>query len=36
MSEPQEIAELVAFLLGPGGASFTGQALDPNGGSWMG
>ena len=36
MSEPQEIAELVAFLLGPGGASFTGQTLDPNGGSWMG
>jgi NAD(P)-dependent dehydrogenase (short-subunit alcohol dehydrogenase family) len=35
-SEPEEIAELVAFLLGPGGRSFTGQALDPNGGSWMG
>lgn len=36
MSEPGEIAETVAFLLGPGGASFTGQALDPNCGSWMG
>lgn len=36
MAEPTEIAELVAFLLGPGGDSFTGQALDPNGGSWMG
>jgi NAD(P)-dependent dehydrogenase (short-subunit alcohol dehydrogenase family) len=36
MSEPEEIAALVAFLLGPGGRSFTGQALDPNGGSWMG
>ena len=36
MSEPDEIAALVAFLLGPGGRSFTGQALDPNGGSWMG
>jgi len=36
MSEPVEIAETVAFLLGPAGASFTGQALDPNCGSWMG
>lgn len=36
MSEPAEIAELVAFLMGPGGASFTGQTLDPNCGSWMG
>jgi 3-oxoacyl-[acyl-carrier protein] reductase len=36
MSEPEEIAALVSFLLGPGGRSFTGQALDPNGGSWMG
>jgi NAD(P)-dependent dehydrogenase (short-subunit alcohol dehydrogenase family) len=35
-AQPEEIAELVAFLLGPGGRSFTGQALDPNGGSWMG
>ena len=36
MSEPGEIAETVAFLLGPGGASYTGQAFDPNCGSWMG
>jgi len=36
MSEPSEIAETVAFLLGPAGRSFTGQALDPNCGSWMG
>ena len=35
-AQPEEIAALVAFLLGPGGRSFTGQALDPNGGSWMG
>jgi NAD(P)-dependent dehydrogenase (short-subunit alcohol dehydrogenase family) len=35
-AQPEEIAELVSFLLGPGGRSFTGQALDPNGGSWMG
>ena len=36
MSEPEEIAETVAFLFGPGGASFTGQSLDPNCGAWMG
>lgn len=36
LGSPEEIAEVVAFLLGPGGRSFTGQALDPNGGSWMG
>ncbi len=36
MSEPEEIAELVAFLLGPGGRSFTGQSFDPNNGAWMG
>ena len=36
MSDPSEIAETVAFLMGPAGASFTGQALDPNCGSWMG
>ena len=35
-SEPEEIAALVSFLLGAGGRSFTGQAFDPNGGSWMG
>lgn len=36
MSEPAEIAETMAFLMGPAGGSFTGQALDPNCGSWMG
>ncbi len=36
MSEPSEIAETVAFLMGPAGIAFTGQALDPNCGSWMG
>lgn len=36
ISEPAEIAGLVAFLLSPDGAPFTGQALDPNNGSWMG
>ncbi len=36
MSDPEEIAELVLFLLGPGGRSFTGQSFDPNNGVWMG
>ena len=36
ISEPDEIAGLVEFLCGPAGASFTGQAFDPNNGAWMG
>jgi NAD(P)-dependent dehydrogenase (short-subunit alcohol dehydrogenase family) len=36
ISEPEEIGALVAFLLSPAGASFTGQAFDPNNGAWMG
>ncbi len=36
MSEPEEIAGLVAFLLSSEGRGFTGQALDPNNGAWMG
>ncbi len=36
MGEPDEIAGLVEFLLSPDARGFTGQALDPNGGSWMG
>ena len=36
ISEPDEIARLVEFLASPGGAPFTGQALDPNNGAWMG
>jgi 3-oxoacyl-[acyl-carrier protein] reductase len=36
MSEPDEIAALVEFLVSEGGASFTGQAFDPNNGAWMG
>ncbi len=35
-SEPEEIAALISFLMSEGGRSFTGQALDPNGGAWMG
>ena len=36
IGEPEEVAGLVEFLLSPDAVSFTGQALDPNGGSWMG
>jgi NAD(P)-dependent dehydrogenase (short-subunit alcohol dehydrogenase family) len=36
ISEPEEIAGLVAFLLSPAAVSFTGQAFDPNNGAWMG
>jgi NAD(P)-dependent dehydrogenase (short-subunit alcohol dehydrogenase family) len=36
MSEPDEIAALVEFLVSEGGVAFTGQAFDPNNGAWMG
>ena len=36
ISEPEEIAGLVAFLLSPAAVAFTGQAFDPNNGAWMG
>ncbi len=36
MTEPDEIADLVLFLLSAGGRSFTGQSFDPNNGVWMG
>ena len=36
LTSPQEIAELVTFICSPWGASFTGQAFDPNDGQWMG
>jgi len=36
MTDPEEIADLVAFLMSPGGRSFTGQSFDPNNGDWMG
>ena len=36
ISEPEEIAGLVAFLLSPAATAFTGQALDLNNGAWMG
>ena len=36
ISEPSEMAALVEFLLSPGGVAFSGQALDPNNGAWLG
>ncbi len=35
MSEPEEVAHLVEFLISPKGNSFTGQALDLNNGALM-
>ena len=35
ISEPEEIAALVSFLLTPEARAFTGQTLDPNNGAWM-
>jgi len=36
ISQPEEIAGLVEFLLSPAAVAFTGQAFDPNNGAWMG
>ncbi len=36
MGRPEEVAGLVSWLLGPDAQIMTGQALDPNGGAWMG
>lgn len=36
MGKPEEVAGLVAWLLSPDAAGVTGQALDQNGGAWMG
>ena len=36
ISEPEEVAALVAYLLSPAAAGFTGQAFDLNNGAWMG
>ena len=35
-SEPEEIATLVEFLFSNSQKSITGQAIDINGGAWMG
>lgn len=36
MSQPEEIAGTVAWLLSPDARNITGQAIDHNGGAWMG
>lgn len=36
MSQPEEIAEFVAFLFSPTQLSLTGQSIDFNNGEWMG
>jgi NAD(P)-dependent dehydrogenase (short-subunit alcohol dehydrogenase family) len=35
MSQPEEIAGMVAWLVSPDGRGVTGQALDMNNGAWM-
>ena len=35
MSQPEEIAGTVSWLLSPDASSVTGQAIDHNGGAWM-
>jgi NAD(P)-dependent dehydrogenase (short-subunit alcohol dehydrogenase family) len=36
MEQPDEIAGTVAWLLSPDARGVTGQAIDHNGGAWMG
>jgi NAD(P)-dependent dehydrogenase (short-subunit alcohol dehydrogenase family) len=36
MGQPEDIAGTVAWLLSPGARGVTGQAIDQNGGAWMG
>ena len=36
ISQPEEVAGLVTYLLSPAAAGFTGQAFDLNNGAWMG
>ena len=36
MSQPAEIAGVVAWLLSPDARGVTGQAIDQNGGAWVG
>lgn len=35
LGEPEEVAQLVAFLAGPGGGYITGQVIEVNGGMFM-
>jgi 3-oxoacyl-[acyl-carrier protein] reductase len=36
MSEPEDIAGVVAWLMSPDARGVTGQGIDINGGAWMG
>jgi NAD(P)-dependent dehydrogenase (short-subunit alcohol dehydrogenase family) len=36
MSQPEDIAGTVAWLLSPDARNVTGQAIDQNGGAWTG
>ncbi len=36
MGQPEHIAGVVAWLVGPDGCGVTGQGIDVNGGAWMG
>ena len=36
MSQPEHIAGLIAWLVSPDATGVTGQAIDMNGGAWMG
>ncbi|MFM7299259.1 MAG: SDR family oxidoreductase [Planctomycetota bacterium] len=36
MSEPEDVAGLVRWLISKDGRGVTGQALDMNNGAWMG
>jgi len=36
MSQPEDIAVAVAWLLSPDARGVTGQAIDQNGGAWTG
>jgi NAD(P)-dependent dehydrogenase (short-subunit alcohol dehydrogenase family) len=36
MSQPEDIAGTVAWLLSPDARGVTGQAIDQNGGAWTG
>jgi NAD(P)-dependent dehydrogenase (short-subunit alcohol dehydrogenase family) len=36
MGQPEDVAGTVAWLLSPGARGVTGQAIDQNGGAWMG
>jgi NAD(P)-dependent dehydrogenase (short-subunit alcohol dehydrogenase family) len=36
MSQPEDVAGTVAWLLSPDARNVTGQAIDQNGGAWTG